>query len=95
MHEMRCDAEQHAALPARLQYQSKVPLFEIADAAVDEPRRHRRRAAPEIALVHEGGAQAAKRRVARDPGARDPAADDEQVHRLRGHRGERGGARAM
>jgi len=34
---MRRDAEQHATLVARLEYQAKLALLEIADPAVDEP----------------------------------------------------------
>src|SRR5438034_4916123 len=72
----------------------EVELFEIADAAVDEPRRMRGRPAPEVALVHEGGAEAPQRRVAGDSRARDSPADDEHVHRLGGHRFERRDPRA-
>ena len=37
MHQMRRNAEQHAPLTARLEYEAKLALLEIADAAVDEP----------------------------------------------------------
>src|SRR5436309_1766664 len=73
----------------------EVVLLEIAETAVDEARRARRCRACEVALVHKRRAEAAQRRIARDPGARDPAADDEHIDGLSGHRCERAGARAM
>jgi hypothetical protein len=49
---------------------------------MDEARRPARRAAGEVVPLDERGAQAAKRGVACDAGARDSAADDEQVEDL-------------
>ena len=54
-----------------------------------------RRAAAEVPLVHERGANPPERRVARDPRPRDPTADDEEIHGLRRHGCERRGARLM
>src|SRR2546430_2478294 len=83
------------ALARCLAHKVEFVLLEVAQAAVDQPRRMRRRAAREVALVHHGGAKAAQRGVARDPGAGDAAADDQHVHRLGRHRREGLGARAM
>ena len=87
--------EQDPPLARCLAHQVELVLLEVAQAAVDQPRRMRRRAAREVALVHHGGAKAAQRGVARDPGAGDAAADDQHVHRLGRHRREGLGARAM
>src|SRR2546430_9890986 len=57
--------EQDAPLARCLAHQVELVLLEVAQAAVDQPRRMRRRAAREVALVHHGGAKAAQRGVAR------------------------------
>src|SRR5581483_720889 len=54
-------------------------VLEIAQAAVDQLGRGRRGRLREIALLHQQHLEAAARRVARDAGAVDAAADDEQV----------------
>jgi hypothetical protein len=49
---------------------------------MDEARRPARGTAGEVVPLDQRGPQSAKRRVARDPGARDPASDDEEVEDL-------------
>jgi hypothetical protein len=71
---------------------------------VDQPRRAARRAAREIILLDERGAQSTPRRIARDAGAGDAAADDEEVEgrgaegvqpRLTCRYGRRGGEQSV
>jgi len=92
---VRRDPEQHTTLAARLEHEAELALFEVADPTVDEPRRNRRRPAAEVALVDDSRAKASQCRIAGDPGARDPAPDDENVDRFGGQRCECRGARAM
>ena len=89
--EVRGDREQHAPLAARLEHQAERPLLQVAQPAVDQARGVRRGPAAEVALVHERRADTAQRRIAGDTGARDAAADHQQVHRLRDHRQQRRG----
>ena len=81
-HEVRRDAQQRSALAARLEHQMQMPMLEIPDATVHEARRAARRSAREVVSLDECGAESAHRRVARDAGAGDPAADHEHVELL-------------
>ena len=92
MDEVRRDGEQHATLAARLEHQPQPTGLEVAQAAVDQARRHRGSAAAEVAFVHQRRAKAAQRRIARHRGTGDATAHDEQVQWLRAHRVQRGGA---
>ena len=83
-HEVRRGAEQRAPLAARLEHEAEVAVLEVAHAAVDEPRRAARGAAREVVALDERDAEAAERGVARDAGAGDPAADDEEVDVIAG-----------
>ena len=94
-HQVGRDGEQHPPLARCFQHQTEIEVLEIAQAAVDQPRRTGARASAEIAGVHQRGTETAQGRVARDAPARDPAADHEQVHRLRLHRLQRRGAGAV
>ena len=76
------------ALEQRLADQPEVEVLQVAQPAVDELARARRRAARVVALLHQRDRVAAARGVERDPGAGDPAADDQHVERLVGQRGE-------
>jgi hypothetical protein len=58
---------------------------------VHEARRAARRPAREVVALDEGDGEPAQRRLARDAGARDPPADDEDVEAPRGERLKRGG----
>jgi hypothetical protein len=68
-------------------------MFEVAQAPVNKPGRPARGSAAEIGGFDEGGAQAAEGGVASDPGAGDPAADDQNVERLASEPPQRFGAR--
>ena len=72
-------AQQPAALVQRFVDQVKFAVFEVAQAAVDQLRRHAAGAAGEVALVDQADAQAAQRRVQRHAGASNAAAEDEEV----------------
>ena len=67
------------ALEQRLAHEAEVEVLQVAQAAVDELRRAARRC----------DARLQRRSVERDPGARDPAADDNDVEALGGERLER------
>src|SRR5205807_8300010 len=79
------EAQQHAPFVTRLEHQTKIAVLEVPEAAVDQARRVRRRARTEVAFLHQGDTQAAQRRVARDAGAGDAPADDEDIHRRLAH----------
>src|SRR5207302_4658026 len=79
---MRRHMEQHTSLARGFAHQVKLVLLEVAQAAVNQPRRMRRRAAREVALLHHGRAKAAQRRIARDPRAGDPARSEEHTSEL-------------
>jgi hypothetical protein len=66
------------------------PVLEIAQAAVDELGRGRRRARAEVVLLEQQHAQAPAGGVARDAGAVDAAADDGEI--VVGHIAVRHGA---
>ena len=75
--------EQSASFGERLVHEGEVELVEVAQAAVDELGRPARGAAGPVAHLDDAGAQAARRGVQGDAGARHPAADDEDVEALR------------
>ena len=58
MHEVRRVAERDLALGQRLADEAELLLLEVADPAVHELRRARRRADGEVAPLDQGGAQA-------------------------------------
>ena len=91
-HEVRRGLAQDLALGERFVDEPDFLLLQVADAAVHELRRLRRRARREVALVDERDAQAARRGVERDAGAGDAAADDEHVEVLVGEAAQRVGA---
>jgi hypothetical protein len=66
----------------------ELALGQIADAAVQQLGRGRGRERAEIALFHQGRAQAAQGGVMGDKGAGDAAADDQQVELGGGQRCE-------
>ena len=72
-------AQQHFALGERLGNQPELVVLEIAQAAVDQlgaPLRGGRR---EVVLLGQQHREAAARGIARDAGAVDAAADDEEI----------------
>jgi hypothetical protein len=60
----------------------EIPVLEISQASVNEPRRAAGGAAGEVVLLDECDAKTPERRVARDAAAGDPAADHEHVEPL-------------
>ena len=77
--QVRRRLQQPLALVKRLRDQAEIVIFEIAQAAVNQLGRFRRRLTGEIALVDEQHRQAKQRRLARDRAAVDAAADDEEI----------------
>ena len=71
--------QQQAALLERLLDQREVEHLEVAQAAVDQLGRARRRAGGEVALLDQADLEAARDGVERRTDADDPAADDEDV----------------
>ena len=86
------DAEQNAALVRCLEHEVEVAVLEVTEPAMDQTRRVRGRGCPEVAPIDQCGPDAAQCRIARDPGARDAPADNQQVHRFVRHGRERTGA---
>ena len=80
----RCGAlrAQALALAERLVHEADVAVLQVAQAAVDELRALRRRAAGEVVPLDERGAQPAAGGIEGHPGAGDAAADHEHVERL-------------
>src|SRR5439155_13742688 len=62
--------------------ESDFVVLEIPESAVDQARGLSTRATGEVSTVDQGGPKAASRRVARDPGTNDAAADDEDVEEV-------------
>src|SRR5439155_2308028 len=74
-------AAQHAPLHRRLAHQADVALLEVAHAAVDQLRAAARGARGPVEALDERDPEPAQRRIARHAGARDAAADDEEIER--------------
>src|ERR1051326_3719944 len=72
-------AQQAGALVERLEDQVEPALLEVTEPPVDEAARPRAGAFAEVPRLHQHDAQPAEGRVARDPGAGDPAADDQHL----------------
>src|SRR5258706_8440434 len=87
--EVAGDAQQDLALGKRFGHEAELVLLEVAQAAVDQLRRRRGGRAREIGALDEQRRQAAPGCVARDPGAVDAPADDEEVDHSRGTIAER------
>ena len=77
--EMRSDVTHGFALERRFAHQCHVALRQVTDAAVHQLRRAARRSGGEIARFDQRHRQPAHRRIARDTGARDAAADHRHV----------------
>src|SRR5262249_38896507 len=86
---VRRGAAKDLSFVGRFAHEADVALLEIADAAVDQLRAAARRARRAVGAPDERGGDAAEGGVARDAGAGDAAADDEEVDRLPGKRGQR------
>ena len=85
-------AQRDLALGQGLAHEAELLLLEVANPAVHELRRARRRPDGEVAPLDQGGAQAPGGGVERAARAGDPAADDDDVEVLGGEPVERGGA---
>ena len=81
--------QQQTPLAQRLPHQPEVEHLQVAQAAVDQLGRARRRAAGPVAGLDQRDAEPAGRGVEGRPGADDPAADDEDVDLLGRHRPQR------
>ena len=87
--EVRRDrVQQRPALAMCLADELDVAEPEVAQPSVDQLRRRARRRRAEVAAVDERHREPGPRRLVRDPGADDPAADDEQVELPSGERVE-------
>ena len=82
LEEMRRDAQERTPFAARLEHEMQMPMLEITNAAVHEPRRPAGRPAGEVVALDQGGAEPAHRGVARDAGAGDATPDHEHVEQL-------------
>src|SRR3546814_11067895 len=76
---MRRNAIQRATLMQRVADQAKFVILEIAQAAVDQLARRRRRATAPVTLLDQRHRQTAAGRVIRGPCAIDTATDDQQI----------------
>src|SRR2546430_17118867 len=82
MNESRSRFQEMVPLSDREADESDFVVLEISESAVDQTRGFSTRAAGEVSTVDQGGPKAASRRVARDPGAHDTPADDEDVEEV-------------
>ena len=87
-HQMRRQRGHQLPLQQRLADKPEIEVLQVAQPAVHELARSRRRPARVIALLHQPDGVAAARGVERDAGAGDPATDDQHVERLVGQSGE-------
>jgi hypothetical protein len=81
-HQMRRDAQQNLALGERLAHQPQPPLFEIAQAAVDELAAGHGRRGRQIVLFHQHDIEPAAGGVPRDARAVDATAHHQQIATL-------------
>src|SRR5205823_9682848 len=78
-HEMRRIADQRFAFGERFVDEAELAVLQIAQAAVDQARRARRRARAEVVALDEQRLVPVECRFARDAGAVDPAADNDDI----------------
>ena len=77
--DVRGRGQQHLALDQRLAHQPELVVLEIAQAAMHQLAAARRGARGEVVLLAQQHRQAAAGGIARDAGAVDAAADDQEV----------------
>ena len=87
-HEVRRQRDHQLALEQRLAHEPEVEVLQVAQAAVDELARAARGARGVVGALEQRHAVAARGRVERDAGARDAAADDDDVELLLAQRRE-------
>ncbi len=80
--EVRGQRQQVRALGEGLADQAEPELLEVAQPAVDQPGRARRRPGRDVVLLHERRPHPARDRIEQRSGADDPTADDDHVPRL-------------
>ena len=78
-HDVRRGTEQYFALDQRLAHQVEFVVLEIAQAAVDQLGRGRRRVRRQVVLFAQDDRQPASGRIARDPRAIDAASHDQDI----------------
>jgi len=77
--DVRRDAPQYLAFLQRLAHQAEFIMLQIAQPAVDQLGRGRRGALRKVPRLQQQHPRAAPGRIARDPGAVDPAADHDDI----------------
>ena len=82
------ERQQARPLGERLAHEPEPELLEVAQTAVDEPRRARRRPGRDVVLLDERRAHPARDRVEQRTRPDDPATDDDDVPGLGGERSE-------
>ena len=81
--DVRGVAQEHRALAQGLAHEAEVAVLQVAQPAVDQLGAGRGGVRGQIILFAQQHVEAAPRRVSRDAGTVDAAADDEQVDRAR------------
>src|SRR2546423_647803 len=81
-HEVRGELDEQLALEQRLAHEPEVEVLQVAQAAVDQLARPAARAEREVLALDERDAVAARGGVERHPGARDAAADHDDVEAI-------------
>ena len=76
---MRRHPQQNFTLAQRRVHEAERAVLQIAQAAMDQLRRRRRRAGRKVVLLDQHDLQPAPGSVARDAGAVDAAADDSEI----------------
>jgi hypothetical protein len=77
--------QQDAALPAGLENETQVSVFEVPEAAVNQPGTAGTRAGCEVALFNQSSTNTTHGGVTSNPGSGNAAADHEEIQRLGGH----------
>jgi hypothetical protein len=88
--QMGGQSKQAPALAVGLEDQSEAPVLEVAEPSVDEAAGTGAGSGRQVPLLDEHGPEAAHGGIACDPCAGDPAANDQEIRRLRGQRIEPG-----
>ncbi|MNL35345.1 hypothetical protein D3C87_1573730 [compost metagenome] len=77
--DVRCQRPEHFTLHQRFAHQAKLIMFEIAQAAVDELGRSRRRAGGKVVHLGKRNRVSPTDRITRDAASVDAVADNEDV----------------
>src|SRR5215212_10549952 len=90
MREVAITSYMFSPLQKRRPNQAQVEVLQVPEAPVDHLRGAARGALAEVVALHEGDRIAARGGVEGDPGAGDPASDDDHVEVILLHGGQRG-----